>query len=328
MKIFVTGATGFSGSHLVPKLLARGDAVTCLVRDPNKATPLSKMGAQLAAGDVTQRESMRVPMQSAETVFHLAGMYEFGKVDVRRMRAVNVDGTHNTLELAAELGVPHIIHASTVGVFGNTHGKIVDEAYRIPKETLPSVYEQTKWEAHYDVAVPLQQKGAPVIIVQPGGVTGPGDTSPHAAIFDSYLNRMPFMFGATSGLTWAHVDDIAAGHIAALDKGKSGEAYILAGPCLTYKQSMEMWQAITGIPIPKIWMPGWATALTGSVVGLIERAGGSVPLVSSESLGSLTDYTFWASADKAKRELGWQPRPVEELLREVLDYELRKRGKK
>lgn len=325
MKYFVTGATGFIGSHLVPKLIAQGHAVTCLVRNPAKAGALKQLGATLAHGDVTDKESMRAPMQGADGVFHLAGLYALGREHHAHMQAINVDGARHTFEVAVELGVPRIVHTSTVGVFGNTHGKCPDESYRVEKAALSSEYERTKWAAHYEVALPMIQRGAPIIITQPGAVTGPGDTSPLAQMFDMFLRRMPIMFGAKSGVTWAHVDDIAAGHMLAMTKGAIGEAYILAGPALTYRESMQAFEKLTGQPAPKMWLPGWAAGASASVVGVFERTFNAKLLFSAEALASLNDYTFYGSADKAKRELGWQPRPIEQTFKEVLDYEIGRR---
>jgi len=319
VKAFVTGANGFIGSHLVPILVERGYEVVCLVRDPKKADGLTKAGATLAAGDVTDRASMKASMTGSNVVFHLAGWYAIGNHDKARMQAINVDGARNTLELATELGVPKIIHTSTVGVFGNTHSQIVDETYKVGKDDMASEYERTKWAAHYEVAVPLQQRGAPVIITQPGGVTGAGDNSPHAQTFDMFLQKMPVMFGAKSGLTLAHVDDIAEGHALTMEKGKVGESYILAGPSLTYRQTFELMEKISGIPAAKLWGPGWLARGMSGMMGVLEGLG-MHPAFSAEALETLADYTFWGTAEKAKRELGWQMRPLEDTLREVLDY--------
>jgi len=246
-----------------------------------------------------------------------------------QMMAVNAEGTRHVLGTALEVGVPKMVYTSTVGVFGNTHGKIVDETYRVDKQSLKSEYERTKWAAHYEVAVPLQQKGAPLVIVQPGGVTGPGDTSPLNMVYDFYLNRMPVMMGPQAGLTVAHVDDIVAGHLLAMEKGHNGESYILAGPSLSYKQMMEMWQSICGVPAPKIWLPGWTADLSASLVAGLEKVFKLKMTLSSEALTTQADYTFYAKADKARRELGWQPRPLEQTFKEVLDDKLarRKQGK-
>lgn len=319
-KVVVTGATGFIGSHLAPILLRRGFAVTCLVRNPAKASGLAKQGVTLAQGDVTDRSSLAEPLRGAAALFHLAGWYALGNLDAALMQAINVEGTRNALEVAAELGVPKIVHTSTVGVFGNTHGKIVDETYHATKETMSSAYERTKWAAHYEVAVPLQQTGAPVIIVQPGGVIGAGDVSPLSDIFRYYLRRMPMMFGARSGATFAHVDDVAEGHVLAMEKGQMGQSYILAGPSLTYRQVFDLCQTIAGIPATRLWAPGWMASVSARLVGLVEPLGLKTPF-SAEALATLADYTFWGSADKARSELGWTQRPVEAAFKEVLDYE-------
>lgn len=324
MKIFITGANGFIGGALARQLVARGDTVVCLVRDPARAGALQKIGAQLVRGDITEPATLREPMRDAAVVYHLAGLYRFGPKFIPQMQAINVDGARNVLGLAAELGVPKIVHTSSVAVLGNTHGKIVDETYRVEKAELPSEYERTKWEAHYEVAVPLQQRGAPLTIVQPGLVTGPGDTAPHMQVVEFYLNRFPLGMGAKSGGSWGHVEDIAYGHILAAEQGKSGESYVITGQCTTWKQAMEMWQEITKIPAPKIWMPGWMVALTQGSVGLIEGMGLPSPFT-AEGLESMKDYTFWARADKAKQAFGWNPRPIMDTFRELLDYEIKKR---
>ena len=120
----MTGATGFIGSHLVPVLLRRGYDVTCVVRDPARATALAKQGVALAQGDVTDRQSLVAPMGRRDRVFHVAGWYALGHLDEAKMETVNVAGTRNALGVAADLNVPRIVHTSTVGVFGNTHGDI------------------------------------------------------------------------------------------------------------------------------------------------------------------------------------------------------------
>jgi nucleoside-diphosphate-sugar epimerase len=327
MKYFVTGATGFIGGHLVAKLIAHGDRLTCLARNPDKAASLAQQGVTLVKGDVSDRAMMRDAMRGVDGVFHIAALYKLGLEFKDQMVAANVEGTRNTLEAAIEAGVPKIVYTSTVGVFGNTHGQIVDESYRVERQNLYSEYERTKWAAHYEVAVPLQQKGAPIVIVQPGGVTGPGDTSPLNMVYEYYLNRMPVMLGPQAGVTVAHVDDIADGHILAMDKGRTGESYILAGPCITYKQMMEMWQSICDVPAPKLWLPGWTAALSAQFVGGLENVFNLKTPLSSEALMTQADYTFYSTADKAKRELGWQPRPLEATFKEVLDDKLAQRKK-
>jgi nucleoside-diphosphate-sugar epimerase len=327
MKFFVTGATGFIGSHLVAKLIARGDQVTCLVRNPDKAANLARQGVTFVKGDVSDRAVMRDAMRGCDGVFHIAALYKLGPEFKDQMSAANVEGTRHTLETAIEAGVPRIVYTSTVGVFGNTRGQIVDETYRVEKSSLASEYERTKWAAHYEVAVPLQQQGAPLVIVQPGAVTGPDDTSPLVLMYELYARRMPIMLGRRAGVTVAHVDDIAEGHLLALEKGRSGESYILAGPSITYKAMMEMWQGICGVPAPRVWLPGWSAALSAKMLSGLERVFKLKMFFSSEALMTQADYTFYGSAAKAERELNWQPRPLETTFKEVLDAKLTQRKK-
>lgn len=327
MKVFITGGTGFIGARLAAKLAQRGDTVVCLVRDISRAASLQKIGAQLVQGDITEPASMREAMRGADAVMHLAGMYKFGPKFIPQMRAINVDGARNVLQMAAELGVPKIIHTSTIGVFGNTHGESVDEKYFCDKPELASEYEITKWEAHYEVAVPLQKQGAPVMILQPGAVMGADDPSPHTQVINFYLRRFPVGFGAQSGITVVHVDDCAEGHIQALERGKPGEAYIISGQAVTYRQMLEHCEKLCGIPAPKIWLPSWMVALNQKALNLNESVGIHLP-INAESLHSMQDYTFWAKSDKARREIGWQTRPLDETLRDALQSEMKKLGMK
>jgi nucleoside-diphosphate-sugar epimerase len=325
MRTYVTGGNGFIGSHLVRQLLQRGDRVVCLARSPQSMRRLQDAGAQIVQGDITDRAALAGPMRGADVVYHLAGLYKFGPKYTPQMRAINVDGARNVLETAAELGVPRIIHTSTVGVFGNCNWRPRDESYRSKKQDMSSEYELTKWEAHFEVAVPLQARGAPVIITQPGIVTGPGDPSPHMTQVDFYLRRVPMGFGRDAGITWAHVDDVAEGHLLAAERGRPGQSYILCGPSLTWKELIESWEPLTGIPAPKIWAPNWMIKSSQSALGLLERAGLKLDLA-AESFETLVDYSFWGTADKAKSELGWRPRSLDDVSRAVLYHEMKNRG--
>ncbi len=317
--VFVTGASGFIGGRLVAKLVKRGYEVTCLVRNLERAEALKMKGVRLVRGDITSKESMREAMKGAQAVFHLAGLYSIGGEDATKMQAINVDGARNTLELAAELGVPRIIHTSTVGVFGNTRGKIVDESYRALREDMISNYERTKWMAHYQVAEMLQNRGAPIIIVLPGGVTGAGDSAPHAMAFEMFLRKSPVMLGAKSGLTYAHVDDIAEGEILALERGRAGESYILAGEALTFKELFEILEKLSGIHGAGIWLPGWFANMSAETLASLEKFGLRGPF-SAEALREMNDCTYWATAGKAEGELGWKRRPTHETLTDTLTY--------
>jgi len=315
MRAFVTGGTGFVGRHLIDHLLAHGYEVTALVRTFERALTLPR-GVRTVPGDVTQPESLRAGMPGADVVFHVAALYKIGvgAKERARMQRINVEGTRQTLEAAVELGVPKIVYTSTVGVYGNTQGQLVDETYKAEGSSFESEYERTKYLAHYEVAVPLQQRGAPLVIVCPGMVYGPGDTSQWGRVLRLYASRrLPVMIGPDNALTWAHVDDIVAGHYLAAEKGRLGETYILAGPALTYREFFAAAEHATGLPAPREWLP---TQLARGLARLFERLHPST----AETMRNLAGVSYLARADKARRELGWEPRSVEEGMRGAFEW--------
>ncbi|MGQ0570732.1 MAG: NAD-dependent epimerase/dehydratase family protein, partial [Armatimonadota bacterium] len=158
------------------QLIAAGHQVVALVRSRGKAADLAAAGIALSEGDVTDRQSLREPMTGADGVFHIAGWFKVGAREGRAGELINVEGTRNVLSLMKELGVPKGIYTSTIAVFSDTGGRIVDETYRHNGPWL-SEYDRTKWMAHYEVAEPMIADGLPLVIVQPGATYGPGDTS-------------------------------------------------------------------------------------------------------------------------------------------------------
>src|SRR5512143_1907606 len=169
---FVTGGTGFIGSRLIALLVARGVEVRALARSQAGLEKVKALGAVPVLGDVTDAQSMKKALRGCDVVFHVAALYEIGTRYARQMQAVNVDGARNVFETALEAGVPRIVFTSTIAVHGDTKGRMVDENHQIPFEELKSstLYEQTKWRAHYEVALPMIRQGAPIVIVESGGV--------------------------------------------------------------------------------------------------------------------------------------------------------------
>src|SRR5919199_64753 len=179
MRAFVTGATGFIGGHVARKLRERGDEVVALVRSPEKATALRELGCELVAGDLSDAPAIRRGCEGADSVFHIGAVYKVGIPAKERepMYDANVRGTERVLDAAMEAGVRRIVYVSTVNVFGNTNGQVVDESYRRDEsEGFLSCYDETKYRSH-EVAEDRIGKGYPIVIVQPGGVYGPGDHS-------------------------------------------------------------------------------------------------------------------------------------------------------
>jgi nucleoside-diphosphate-sugar epimerase len=323
MKYFVTGATGFIGSRVARQLAEAGHRVVALVRDKSKAEGLRALGVELYQGDITDKESMRQPMSRAEGVFHIAAWYQIGSRESHLAESVNVDGTRNVLELMRELETPKGVYTSTLAVFSDTKGKAVDETYRHDGPWL-SEYDRTKWLAHYQVALPFIEHGLPLIIVQPGVVYGPGDPSIMGDTFRKYLQRKLPLIPKQTAFCWAHVDDTARGHILAMEKGKSGENYIIAGPIHTFEEAFVIAERITGIKAPSFRSSPGMISMMASLMGIVGHFFPLPPEYNPESLRVIAGTTYIADNNKARRELGFQPRPFEEGLRETLLHEMKR----
>ncbi len=321
MKYFLTGATGFIGGRVARQLVAAGHEVVAIARDPARAMDLANLGIAVHWGDVTQRETMRAPMNGVDGVFHIAGWYKVGVRNTGDGERINVTGTRNTLELMRELGIPKGVYTSTLAVFSDTHGRLVNESYQYNGPHL-SEYERTKWAAHYEVADPMIAAGLPLVIVLPGVVYGPGDTSSVRTTFRQYLRRKLPAIPARTDFSWAHVDDIARGHILAMESGTPGASYIIAGSQHTLVDALNIAEGITGVPAPRFHIPPAAMKGIAMMMSVVERAMPVPPNYSAEYLRVGAGTTYIGDNTKARRELGYAPRPLEEGLRETLHHEM------
>jgi dihydroflavonol-4-reductase len=320
MKAFVTGG-GFIGRNIIVKLLDRGYQVTALVRSPDSAADLTALGADTVYGDVTDVESMRDAMRGSDVVYHLAAHVEMGDPDPEMMEVVNVGGTRNVLRLAHELQIPRIVYSSCVSVFGNTRGDLVDESYQADALVARDLTEhaRTKWLAHYEVAIPLMEKGAPIIIVVPGSVYGPRGHGLVTDLMRIFYRGYPLLSGADTVLTFAHVDDVAEGHILAAEKGRVGETYILSGPAVPLGDMLDFWTYLTGIKSPGIRLPASIVHHSAPLLSMIGRRTGLNTAFSREG-AHIAGATIIARSDKAREELGWHSRPLQNGMFETLDW--------
>ncbi len=321
MKVFVTGGTGFIGGEVARQLRARGEEVACLVRTPEKGKGVADLGCELVAGDLGDTEALRAGIEGCDAVIHAAAMYEVG-IPAKQHPAMweaNVAGTERVMQAALEAGVPRIVYVSTVGAFGNTHKEVVDESYEHPGKEFTSYYEQTKLEAHKIVKRMIAERSLPAIIVQPGGVYGPGDTSQVADLLEQFFaGKLPLLPFPELGICMTHVEDIAGGILLALDKGKLGETYVISGPVTTMREAIETVAGVSGRKAPKRDLP---TGLMKAMVPfgpLVGKMMGQPPNL-RELISSGDGVTFWASYEKAGRELGYAPRGLEEGLRQTLE---------
>jgi nucleoside-diphosphate-sugar epimerase len=326
MNYFVTGATGFIGGRVARQLLGGGHEVITLARTPSAAQALAALGVKVYAGDITDQESLRAPMRGVDGVFHLAAWYKIGARDKSQAEPINVGGTRNVLLMMQELGIPKGVYTSTLTVFSDTRGQMVDESYTYTGSSFLSEYDRTKWKAHYEVARPLMQAGLPLVMVLPGLVYGPGDTSVvHQALVNYLRGKLPILPSGTT-YCWGHVDDIAHGHILAMERGKVGESYIIAGPKYSLVEAFALAEQISGVRAPRLHPAPWMLKALASLLALI---GAVFPLpepYSAEAIRNSAGVSHPGSNAKARRELGYAPRTLEQGLPETLAYEMHQLG--
>ena len=324
MRYFLTGATGFIGGRIARMLAEAGHEVVALVRTPAKASDLEALGVTITQGDITDKASMREPMTGVDGVFHVAAWYQVG-VTNERAEQINVEGTRNVLELMRELAIPRGVYTSTLAVFSDTGGRVPDESYRHDGPHL-SEYDRTKWEAHYEVAQPMIEEGLPLIILMPGMVYGPGDGGPlHTALAQYFQGELP-MLPQGAAYCWAHVDDIARVHITAMEKGTPGETYIVGGERHTLIDVVQMAERLTGYPAPKLHMPPFMLKLSSLLMRPISALVTLPEMYHPEALRVLAGVTYLGDNSKARRELDYAPRPLEEGLPETVEDELARLG--
>jgi nucleoside-diphosphate-sugar epimerase len=323
MHVFVTGGAGFIGRRVVARLLDRGDSVVCPVREPARARELAAAGAELVQSDLSDAPALESQMRGCDGVVHIAGSYRVGiRPDERpAMWDANVGATERVLDAAIAAGVPRIVYISTNNIFGDTHGAVVDESFRRDLATgFLSWYDETKYRAH-EAAAERIARGAPVIIAQPGGVYGPNDHSEAGGqVRQAFEGSLPYRALDDAGLAWVHVDDLAAGIVAALDRGRIGESYVLAGPPARLGEAMEIAARLGGRRLPRLRIPTRLLRTLAPVASRLPRrltALMGFPPNLAEVVRAGDRVTYWASSGKAERELGFRARDLEAGLRDT-----------
>lgn len=323
-RCFVTGTTGFIGGRVAHLLRAAGHEVVAIARDPRQADALRALGVELHRGDITELESMRAPMAGCDQLFHIAGWYQIGVRDASVGERINVEGTRNVLTLMRDLGIRKGVYTSTLAVHGNTHGQQVDETFSF-KGPFESAYDRTKWQAH-SVAEEFIGAGLPLLIVQPGLVYGPGDTSSARGTLVQFLKQELPLVPAGAAYSWAHIDDIARGHLLAMEKGRAGQSYHLAGPAATLVEALALASRLTGIKGPGLEAPPWLLRGMSKLMEPLAMLFGIEGQYHPEMLRVMAGCTYLGTSDKARAELGWSARSLEDGLRETLFHEMRLLG--
>jgi dihydroflavonol-4-reductase len=271
-------------------------------------------------GDLSSTDAIRRGMQGCDAVFHVAAVYKVGipTSEHDAMYESNVRGTERVLDAAIEANAKRIVYVSTVGVFGNTHGKVVDETYHRNGDDFLSWYEETKYRSH-EVALDRIAKGAPIVIVQPGGVYGPGDHSELGNIIDqTRTGKLKMLMFPQTGFNLVHVDDVAEGIVLAHDKGQTGESYVLGGEISTMGDLIRKVAALSDRKAPQREMPAALMKMAIPIGPVVGRVLGFPPNL-GELIRSSDGVTYWATDDKARRELGYAPRDMDTGLRQTLE---------
>jgi dihydroflavonol-4-reductase len=319
MKIFLTGGTGFLGGALARSLRQRGDEVLALARDGSKAKALALEGCEIVSGDLSDISLLAAAMSDCDAAVHAAAVFEVGVPESERVRltVANIAGTRHILEAAKQSELARLIYVSTVAVFGNTRGSVADESTPLAEDAA-NYYEWTKIRAHCLVRRAATE-GLPVVTVLPSTIYGAGDRSQLSQIMRQFLRgRAPLMlFPDTAGFSLVHVDDVAAGILLALDDGRLGQEYILAGEIATMRALMRQLAELAGRPAPERGVPPLVLRhLLPQARRLAHNLG--FPANVREAVAAIDGYTYWASHTKAARELGYQPRSLRDGLRQTL----------
>jgi dihydroflavonol-4-reductase len=314
LRVVVTGGAGFVGAAVVHGLRSRGDQVVALVRDAERATRIADTGAELAEDDLSDVARLTETLRGADAVVHAAGSYRIGipKSERGAMWDANVGTTTRMLDAAEAAGTPRFIYVSTGNVYGNTHGNVVDETYRRDlAEGFFSWYDETKYGAH-EVAEQRIRGGSPVVIVLPSQVYGPGDRSGFGGQLQlANAGRLRYRALDDVGVALVHADDLAAGIVAALDGGRAGESYNLAGPNTTLGDAIALMARISGREPPMVRIPTALLRLSTPLGGLVGQPN------LGELISASDGVTYWLSAEKATTELGFAARDLETGLRDT-----------
>jgi dihydroflavonol-4-reductase len=318
---FVTGATGFIGSHVVRQLLQRGDRVRILVRNSSRKSNIEALGCEIVIGDLKDQSSLLRCVQGCRFVYHVAADYRLWAKNPQEIYDNNVGGTRNLLSACCEARVEKVVYTSSVGTIGmRKDGRPADEDTPVSLDDMIGHYKRSKFMAE-QVAKEFASEGLPVIIVNPTTPVGTGDIKPTPTgriILEFIKGHMPAY--VETGLNLVGVEDVARGHILAETNGRVGDRYILGGENWSLEEILDALAHICGKRTPRFRIP-WTLALVAGyvenfLIGSILRREPNIPLEGVR----MARYKMYISSEKARRELGYNPAPAEKALREAVEY--------
>src|SRR5512132_2151295 len=322
MTTLLTGATGFVGAAVLRCLIAAGHNVRALVRPNSDRRNLSGVDCEIVTGDLTEPDSLKRAVRGCEAVFHVAADYRIWVPDREKMNRVNVQGTVDLIRAAAAAGVSRIVYTSSVATLRlRDDGFPADEQSHAELSDMIGAYKQSKFLAEQEVKRLVNDTGIPVVIVKPTAPFGARDVKPTPTgrlVVEAASGRMPAY--VNTGLNVVHVDDVATGHLLAYEHGAVGESYILGGENRTLRWILETIAELSGRPPPRIQLPHWfVTPIAHIVEGITRLKGSGEPLMTVDSV-RMSRKAMYFSSEKARRELGYTPRPAVEALRDEVEW--------
>jgi dihydroflavonol-4-reductase len=315
MTTLVTGATGFVGNHVARQLVNAGNSVRVLVRPSSNLELLEGLAVERVEGDLRDAVSLDRAIEGACRVFHVAADYRLWTRNPDEIYDSNVGGTRRLFEAASRAGVERIVYTSTVATIAvpSDGESLPNEEACASLEDMIGHYKRSKFLAELEAAK-AAASGVPVVIVNPTAPVGAGDwkPTPTGRIIVNFLNgKMPAY--VDTGLNVVSVEDVAAGHLLAMERGRIGERYILGGRNMTLKQILEALAAVTGLPAPRVRLPHAVALAAGYADEWFSRLTGREPQIPLEGV-KMSRHRMFVECDKARKELGYEPVPVEAAL--------------
>ena len=321
MKAFLTGATGFIGSHVAAAYAAAGADLRLLTRSTSNLVSIEGIQADIVQGDLRQPEALRSALSGCDALVHVAADYRLWVPDPADMYKANVDGTRHLLQIAREVGIQRVVYTSSVATMGFTKtNTVVDEQTPVAEADMIGHYKRSKWLAEQEV-IAAARAGQHVMLLNPTTPVGTADRkpTPTGRIVVDFLNRR-FPAYVDTGLNLVDVAEVARMHVVALERGTPGERYILGGENLTLKQILDRMSSITGLPSPNLKVPHAVAMVFASFDEMITgRLRGREPQATVEAVRMGRKMMFASSAN-AERELGFQVLPVYAALRSAIDW--------
>lgn len=321
MKVLVTGATGFVGAAVARRLLAAGHRVRVLIRPTSDLRNIAELDVERVMGDLRMPESLGLALRGQDALFHVAADYRIWTPKPQELIDSNVTGTANIMDAALRTGTSRIVYCSSVAALGYAGPGIpADETTPASLDQMIGLYKRSKYLAEAEVLRRVRENGLPAVIVNPAAPMGPRDIKPTPTgriVVDAATGKIPAY--VDTGLNVVHVDDVAEGHLLAFEKGRIGERYVLGGENLTLLQVLAIIAELTGRRPPRIKMPHALTIPIGYCAEAWCRVFGGVPMATADAARMAKKMMFYSS-DKAKRELGYAPRPAREAIADSLAW--------